>query len=141
VQNRNTRAFPKARLIQGFSFFRQFFTRSLVLLRPAGILAACVSAWLCLPWFSPRRSTRSRPTARSCACDRATAAESFDRISEYFGGGENSARRIVLRSRSGDRAGYYFLVRLVNTAPARAGPPWCNPFPRNRWKGRTSRPP
>ena len=52
------------------------------------------------------------------------AAESFDRISEYFGGGENSARRTVLRTRSGDRAGYYFLVRLVNPDAAQPGCSW-----------------
>jgi hypothetical protein len=52
------------------------------------------------------------------------AAESFDRISEYFGGGENSARRTVLRTQSGDRAGYYFLVRLVNPGAARPGCTW-----------------
>ena len=52
------------------------------------------------------------------------AAESFDRISEYLGGGENSARRTVLRSQSGDRAGYYFLVRLVNPGAAQPGCSW-----------------
>jgi hypothetical protein len=52
------------------------------------------------------------------------AAESFDRISEYFGGGENSARRTVLRTESGDRAGYYFLVRLVNPGAAQPGCSW-----------------
>jgi len=52
------------------------------------------------------------------------AAESFDRISEYFGGGENSARRTVLRTQSGDRAGFYFLVRLVNPGAAQPGCSW-----------------
>ena len=52
------------------------------------------------------------------------AAESFDRISEYFGGGENSARRTVLRTQSGDRAGYYFLVRLVNPGEVQPGCSW-----------------
>jgi hypothetical protein len=51
-------------------------------------------------------------------------AESFDRISEYFGGGENSARRIVLRSQAANRAGYYFLVRLVNPGAAQPGCSW-----------------
>jgi len=51
-------------------------------------------------------------------------AESFDRISEYFGGGENSARRTVLRTRSDDRAGYYFLVRLINPGAAQPGCSW-----------------
>ena len=52
------------------------------------------------------------------------AAESFDRISEYFGGGENSARRTVLRTQSSDRAGYYFLVRLVNPGEVQPGCSW-----------------
>ena len=52
------------------------------------------------------------------------AADSFDRISEYFGGAENSARRTVLRTQSGDRAGYYFLVRLVNPGVAQPGCSW-----------------
>jgi hypothetical protein len=39
-------------------------------------------------------------------------AESFERISEYFGGGENHGREIVQRSRPDTRTGYYFLVRL-----------------------------
>ena len=47
-------------------------------------------------------------------------AASFDRISEYFGGAENSGRQIVLRTHANDRAGCYFLVRL-NDAAARAG--------------------
>jgi hypothetical protein len=51
-------------------------------------------------------------------------AESFDRISEYFGGGENSARRTVLRTQATDRAGYYFLVRLVNSDVAQPGCSW-----------------
>ena len=52
------------------------------------------------------------------------AAESFDRISEYFGGGENSARRTVLRTQSSDRTGYYFLVRLVNPGEVQPGCSW-----------------
>jgi len=52
------------------------------------------------------------------------AAESFDRISEYFGGGENSAHRTLLRTQSGDRAGFYFLVRLVNPGAAQPGCSW-----------------
>lgn len=44
------------------------------------------------------------------------AAESFERISEYFGGGENSGRQVVKRSQSNVREGYYFLVRVKTTA-------------------------
>jgi len=42
-------------------------------------------------------------------------ADSFDRVSEYFGHGENQGSRIVLRTRADTRAGYYFLVRLAHT--------------------------
>ena len=47
-------------------------------------------------------------------------AESFDRISEYFGGGENTGRQVVLRTQPDVRGGYYFLVR-VRSAEAIAG--------------------
>jgi hypothetical protein len=43
-------------------------------------------------------------------------AESFDRIGEYFGRGENSGRQVVLRTQATVREGYYFLVRLKNTS-------------------------
>jgi hypothetical protein len=43
-------------------------------------------------------------------------AESFDRISEYFGRGENTGRQLVLRTQSDARGGYYFLVRLKSAA-------------------------
>lgn len=44
-------------------------------------------------------------------------ADSFDRIREYFGGQESTARNVVLRTQPEPRAGYYFLVR-VKTASA-----------------------
>jgi hypothetical protein len=47
-------------------------------------------------------------------------AESFDRIGEYLGGGEKTGGQTVLRTQSGSRAGYYFLLR-VNTPSALAG--------------------
>ena len=43
-------------------------------------------------------------------------AASFDRISEYFGGGENHGSHTVLRTHAETRAGYYFLVCLKNSA-------------------------
>jgi len=43
-------------------------------------------------------------------------AESFDRISEFFGGGENRGRQVVLRTQAGERAGFYFLVRVADAA-------------------------
>jgi len=45
-------------------------------------------------------------------------ADSFERISEYFTGRENPGRQTVLRSQPASRAGYYFLLRLANTASA-----------------------
>ncbi|MEO6244360.1 MAG: hypothetical protein ABIQ12_02905 [Opitutaceae bacterium] len=47
-------------------------------------------------------------------------AEAFDRIAEYFGGGESQAKSSVLRTHPEARAGYYFLVRL-KSANAVAG--------------------
>lgn len=43
-------------------------------------------------------------------------ADSFERISEYFGGGENTGREIVLRTQPAARAGFYFLVRTKSAA-------------------------
>jgi len=48
-------------------------------------------------------------------------AESFDRISEYFTGEENTGRQTILRSQPAARAGYYFLVRLDNPGTVVAG--------------------
>lgn len=42
-------------------------------------------------------------------------AESFERISEYFGKDENPAALHIHRTQPAERAGYYFLVRLKNT--------------------------
>ncbi len=47
------------------------------------------------------------------------SAESFDRISEYFGGGENTGKHRILRTHADVRAGFYFLVSL-GSAPAPA---------------------
>lgn len=43
-------------------------------------------------------------------------ADSFDRISEYFTGKENPGGLIILRTRPGSRAGFYFFVRLKTPA-------------------------
>jgi hypothetical protein len=45
-------------------------------------------------------------------------AESFERISDFFGGGKNDGGEIVRRSQPSARQGYYFLVRLKNPGPA-----------------------
>jgi len=45
------------------------------------------------------------------------SADSFLRISEYFGGGENRSRQTLLRSQPAERAGFYFLTRIKNPAP------------------------
>jgi hypothetical protein len=49
------------------------------------------------------------------------SAESFSRLSEYFGGKENSGGIIVLRTQPAERAGYYWLVRLTNKSAGRPG--------------------
>ncbi len=48
-------------------------------------------------------------------------AGSFDRISEYFGGRENTGGHTLLRTHAEARAGYYFLVRLKQTPASLAG--------------------
>ena len=46
---------------------------------------------------------------------------SFVRISEYFGGKENSGRQTMLRTHPESRDGYYFLTRVKNEGTPRAG--------------------
>lgn len=48
-------------------------------------------------------------------------AESFERLSEYFGKNEEPAAQHILRTQPGERAGYYFLVRLKNKGAALTG--------------------
>ena len=43
---------------------------------------------------------------------------SFVRISEYFGGKENSGRQTMLRTQPDNRDGYYFLTRVKNEGGA-----------------------
>lgn len=45
-------------------------------------------------------------------------AESFQRISEYFDGKENTGSQVVLRSQPATRPGFYFLARVTNSGPA-----------------------
>jgi len=47
-------------------------------------------------------------------------AESFERLSEYFGKNEEPATQYILRTQPSERAGYYFLVRLQNKGAALA---------------------
>jgi hypothetical protein len=47
--------------------------------------------------------------------------ESFERISEYVTGRENTGGQTVLRSQPARRDGFYFLVRLKNTGDPIAG--------------------
>ena len=47
-------------------------------------------------------------------------AQSFERISEYFTGKENTGSQVVLRSQPATHAGYYFLARVTNSGPALA---------------------
>jgi hypothetical protein len=44
-------------------------------------------------------------------------AESFDRIAEYFTNEEKTGGQVILRTQPGERAGYYFLLRVKNAAP------------------------
>ena len=41
-------------------------------------------------------------------------ADTFDRISEYFTGRENTGHEVVLRTHPDARAGFYYLVRVAN---------------------------
>lgn len=43
---------------------------------------------------------------------------SFVRISEYFGGKENTGKQTMLRTQSDERDGFYFLTRVHNEAAA-----------------------
>jgi hypothetical protein len=43
---------------------------------------------------------------------------SFDRITEYFTGQENTGSQIVVRTHPDTRAGFYYLVRVANPAAA-----------------------
>ena len=47
-------------------------------------------------------------------------AASFKRISEYFNGQENTNGEAVFRTHPEQRAGFYFLVRVVNPGAARS---------------------
>jgi len=44
------------------------------------------------------------------------SADSFLRISEYFGGSEARSAQTILRSQASARAGFYFLTRIKNSA-------------------------
>lgn len=45
-------------------------------------------------------------------------AASFERISEYFGGKENTGRQTVVRTQASQRNGFYYLVRTDNPGGA-----------------------
>ncbi len=45
---------------------------------------------------------------------------SFERISEFFGGKENTGRQTVVRTQASQRSGFYFLVRTDNPGAALA---------------------
>jgi hypothetical protein len=47
-------------------------------------------------------------------------AASFKRISEYFDGREHTGGEAMLRTQPGQRAGYYFLVRVANPGAPQA---------------------
>jgi hypothetical protein len=45
-------------------------------------------------------------------------ADSFERISEFIDGRENTGGQTILRSQPATRDGFYFLTRLKNSGPA-----------------------
>ncbi len=47
-------------------------------------------------------------------------ADSFERISEYFSGEENTGGQTVLRTQPAERAGYYWLIRTRTAGPTEA---------------------
>lgn len=49
------------------------------------------------------------------------ATESFVRISEYFGGEENTGKETMLRTQPEDRTGFYFLTRTKNAGASLTG--------------------
>jgi len=49
------------------------------------------------------------------------SADSFLRISEYFGGNETRNRQTTLRSQPDERAGFYFLIRIKNSGEVLQG--------------------
>lgn len=49
------------------------------------------------------------------------SAESFERISEYFNGRENTGKDTIVRTHPDQRAGFYFLVRVANSGAPRTG--------------------
>ena len=44
--------------------------------------------------------------------------DSFDRISEYFTGRENTGGQVIVRTQPKSRAGFYFLARVKNSGSA-----------------------
>ena len=46
---------------------------------------------------------------------RAVPAQTFQRISEYFDGKENTCGRLILRTNPEQRTGYYFILSLVDS--------------------------
>jgi len=70
---------------------------------------------LLLRWLLPALAACSLAQAGDISFERVwpgyRTADSFTRIGEYFGGEERHPGQTILRSRPGERAGYYWLVR------------------------------
>lgn len=79
------------------------------------------SVFLALALFSVAASLRAADPEFVRVWPSWRAAESFDRISEYFDGQENTGKNAVMRSQPANRAGFYFLVRLKKNTVAPAG--------------------
>ena len=98
------------------------------------LIAAVLALAACASTRDAAKNTTAAPTAPTApaapAATTATitrvwpdyrAADTFDRISEYFTGAENTGGQIVMRTHPETRAGYYFFTRLkVETPPAAA---------------------
>ncbi len=72
-------------------------------MRSAWLLAVVLSCAPALSAASSVELVRVWPGPRT--------AESFERISEYFTGRENTGGQTVVRTQAGQRAGFYWLVR------------------------------
>jgi hypothetical protein len=84
-------------------------------MRPALTLLKITSLALCLA-FSQNLAAADLTAVRVWPAYRTAA--SFERISEFIDGRENTSGQTILRSQPATRDGFYFLTRLKNSGPA-----------------------
>jgi len=93
------------------------------------ILSALLLATLLNAPLFAKTKEDARPTSATAAIENNSlkfvriwpswrSADSFLRISEYFGGGENRSSQTILRSQPAERSGFYFLTRIKNAEAA-----------------------